>query len=306
MRRWIASLRVARYEVRSLRLSLVVVCVIGAAVSAGMCVDLLLRSHYFAVYGYQPTLADLRRVRHGGDTSAHPLLGGGRGPAYAADTVWMAHPRAAPSRLGAAGLPGRAAVTPRLLPAGTGRPIGFGKCAVALLGCAAIWLCVATPLRPVRAVRAREPRPGRVRRAPRYCRLRPRDDGPAAVRHGRARPCEALLVSCAISLAQLLLSLAVDARLSFVVVAAQFAGSLFVMTPLIPGNLMSAARSLSSFVPYQGRGPAGPDPGRDRSQPGDRDCRRPRRCQHRLRGSSRPSCHSLWRRFEMSYLDYAT
>ena len=58
MRRWIASLRVARYEVRSLRLSLVVVCVIGAAVSAGMCVDLLLRSHYFAVYGYQPTLAD--------------------------------------------------------------------------------------------------------------------------------------------------------------------------------------------------------------------------------------------------------
>ena len=49
---------------------------------------------------------------------------------------------------------------------------------------------------------------------------------------------EVPLVSCAVSLAQLLLSLAVDARLSFVVVAAQFAGSLYVMTPLIPGNLM--------------------------------------------------------------------
>ena len=249
MRRWIASLRVARYEVRSLRLSLVVVCVIGAAVSAGMCVDLLQRSHYFAVYGYQPTLADYAAFVMAGIPQPTPSSGVvevrhtlqipfGWLTLVLLPAVWV---------LLVAGARGGDAA---LVACGDRTSYWFGKCAVALLGCAAIWLCVATPCalfalsgHASLGLVASDALPDIAGFAHETMALPPYDMA--------ALVCEALLVSCAISLAQLLLSLAVDARLSFVVVAAQFAGSLFVMTPLIPGNLMSAARSSVFVVPYQ-------------------------------------------------------
>jgi len=126
-------------------------------------------------------------------------------------------------------------VTPRLLPAGTGRPIGLESAPWALLGCAAIWLCVATPCalfalsgHASLGLVASDALPDIAGFAHETMALPPYDMA--------ALVCEALLVSCAISLAQLLLSLAVDARLSFVVVAAQFAGSLFVMNAADSGQ----------------------------------------------------------------------
>jgi len=249
MRRRLPSLRVARYEARSLRLSLVVVCVIGAVVSAGLCVELFLRSRYFVAYDYQPTLADYVAFVMAGVSQPTPSSG----------VVEVQHTLRIPfGWLALVLLPsvwvllvaevrgGDAA----LVACGDRTSYWLGKCTVALLGCVAVWLCVAAPCALFAlsghaglGLVASDALPDVAGFAHETLALPPYDMV--------ALVWEVPLVSCAVSLAQLLLSLAVDARLSFVVVAAQFAGSLYVMTPLIPGNLMSVARSLVFVVPYQ-------------------------------------------------------
>lgn len=57
-------------------------------------------------------------------------------------------------------------------------------------------------------------------------------------------------VSCAICLGQLALSLLVGPRASFLGSVALVSGSIFAMTPLLPGNLMMAARSTTYTVAY--------------------------------------------------------
>lgn len=58
-------------------------------------------------------------------------------------------------------------------------------------------------------------------------------------------------VSCALALCQLALIGVFEHRVAFLTVASALAGSIFIMSPLLPGNLMMMARSAAFVVPYR-------------------------------------------------------
>lgn len=60
-----------------------------------------------------------------------------------------------------------------------------------------------------------------------------------------------VLVSCALALCQLALAVAFEHRIAFLAVASVLSGSIFIMSPLLPGNLMMMARSVAFVVPYR-------------------------------------------------------
>ncbi len=258
-----AALRCALHRLRAGRLVLVLACLVAALVGAGQCAGLVSSLAWYVPGGADDYTALLGQdnglVAGLGDYLANLVLGRPQpAPFSGAVSVrevlqipfgWLVCvllPAVVTALL--SGSEGER--TPVLVATGSRVGDWLGRCLAALAGCALVWatlalVCVVITLAlgGELTLRASEWFCDVAGVARETMTVPPHDVGPALA--------GVVAVSGALALAQLAISELAGPRPAFLIVAALVSGSVFLMTPALPGNLMMLARSAVFVVSHQ-------------------------------------------------------